>query len=548
MMHVVHNRCDAFVIAFRAGLHAPLIEHLKERAHLALEHGRVSVDADGSRIGVRDGWELRYGRISKRWNLIRHDHVRALVDLCAPGGIQVFAADPVDPPFKVRTRDVMIMPTPYATERIEEIELVQTATQIEEPGWTLELVWYAQYLADRPLRSVIEESRDIAHGFGKVFEERVRRVDLAADVAGMRIRPNDRKKLVTRSALRLDPKRSAEVTLDPEDGFDATTHATQRAITGLTVGKGAIMCRMYDKQEELRIRIEDANGPQEIRRFTDKQNAEMARWKAGDWNGKDPVARIEFQIRGEALRELGVRTADDIVEPLVAAGVVVAENGDVKITDRWKKKRMPRVTGELYGLEDYFPRLWSSCIDWTRLITREKTKKGKEKQPTRCKLDPRWELLHGIRWNARVEWTDHLPIDRHRERKPVSSAQALGSMTSLVAAREDLPLFDEKPEAYADNASAKLYTMLRVLCTWGIDQIATDLVTRWGSAEEAASHLAIRLNAARSRFAIYRAQAPPRGGGEVERKCKDSIKQCFLETWEEIPSFGSLPPGSRSSN
>jgi hypothetical protein len=548
MMNVVHHRCDAFTIAFRTGLHKPLLEHLKDRARMAIEHGRVSVDADGKLIGVADGWELRYGRVSKRWNLIRQDHVRALVDLCAPGGIQVFEADPSDPPFHVRTRDTMIVPTPYAIERLEEIELVQTATVVEEPGWTLELVWYAQYLADRSLRSVIEESRDIAAGFGRVFEERVRRIDLAADVAGFKIRPNDRKKLVTRSALRLDPKRSSEVVLEEEDGCDATMHATRRAITGLTVGKGAIMCRMYDKQEELRVRIEDANGPQEVRRFSDKQTKELARWTAGGWNGKDPVSRVEFQIRGEALRELGVHTADDIVEPLVASGVVTAENGTIQVTERWKKKRPPRVTGAVYGLEDYFPRLWSSCIDWTRLITREKTKKGKEKQPTRCKLDPRWEILHNVKWNARVEWTDRLVIDRHRERKPVSSAQALGSMASLVAAREDLPLFDEKPEAYADNASAKLYSMLRVLCTWGIDQIAADLLTRWGSAEEAAAHLAIRLNAARSRFAIYRAQAPPRGGGKSDDKCKDSIKQCFSETWAEIPSFGSLPPGSRSSS
>ena len=163
------------------------------------------------------------------------------------------------------------------------------------------------------------------------------------------------------------------------------------------------------------------------------------------------------------------------------------------------------------------------------------------KQKTRCPLDERWEELHKVNWSAPgrvVVGNDSArpsdPIKRFRKRSHVAAAQAVGSMASLVAAAGKLPLFPEDAEAYKENASEKLKAMLTLLCAWGIEQMMAGLVDRWGSSEAAAEHLAIRLNAARARFALARSKTEAKETGPPW--LTDSIKRPSLETSEPIPS------------
>jgi hypothetical protein len=160
-----------------------------------------------------------------------------------------------------------------------------------------------------PLQSVLDESRAIARELsertqtapeGFVYEERLRRIDLCADVAGWVIDGSDTTKLVRRprASVRTDPP-----DLPGEVPADPTLHET-RVVTGITVGKDQMMARIYDKTIELQKK------PRE-----EDRTDEYERWVAGGWDGTTRVARIEFQIRGPALQTFGARDPLAPVDP-----------------------------------------------------------------------------------------------------------------------------------------------------------------------------------------------------------------------------------------
>lgn len=478
---VVHHRVDALTLAYRVDLSAHTLVDLKVRGTLARQHGRASFHDSALQ------WELTVpmrgdGSI---WRLRRENHARVQIDLRAPGG----TFEVVEESRATASRDVRMTDKGFVNEaKLGGDSDVKVRT---EPGWTVELVWYAQHLADNPMRDVLDEGRELVGRWGDVREVRVRRIDLAADVAGFEIGEDDWKHLVRRSRVKVFPfttKPSARGKVT-DDGFRGTkdlevreaelpaladTYARAR-ISGIRVGSSDVVARIYDKRQELA----DKND-------TDKAAAEAGRWRSGGWDGNAPVARVEFQLRGEALRELGARDPDRCEE---------------------------RELGEIVDLPHYVPRIWRTCLKWLRLARRD----DQRRQRTRRTVDARWRALYAASFGAR-DANDLEPIRRRRVRGGATAAQALGALVSCVGAAGKLDDVRELPEAdhdYKEQPSEKLRAMLAILTSWGADVLAAALVERWGSPQDACVHVAIVVNAARGRFSGSRspptatATAPP---------------------------------------
>lgn len=82
---------------------------------------------------------------------------------------------------------------------------------------------------------------------------------------------------------------------------DMDRYTVQRQFSGWVIGKGRISARLYNKTLEMekkpRPYLEDL-------------------WKQSGWDGKQTVWRLEFQIRRDCLRELGVTSFDSLMQNL----------------------------------------------------------------------------------------------------------------------------------------------------------------------------------------------------------------------------------------
>jgi len=99
----------------------------------------------------------------------------------------------------------MITNDPHFTIRIdesapgEETRLNDRTGKTENvPGWTVEIVWRAQELARVGLEFVLRESSALFACLGELHEQRVRRVDVCADVEGWELDARDLARLVKR--------------------------------------------------------------------------------------------------------------------------------------------------------------------------------------------------------------------------------------------------------------------------------------------------------------------------------------------------------------
>jgi hypothetical protein len=470
---VVAARPDALTHAFKVRLNEEVVTHLRTRGRIARTHGRSDYfDPSGM------PWELKVPRRGdgEIWRLRREEHVRLQIDPKAAGGHRE------------------IIPEIEPRQKGDQIIISESSRVVEVPGWTVEVIWYAQHIAERGISAIIEEGYAIARRFGYVLDERIRRIDLAADVAGFEILADDWDNFVRRSRVKIYPFSKKP---SGDDGFRqgdmmireaelaalADTYA-QSKIGGIRIGSGDVVARVYDKNEELKQKA-----------TPEKIEAEKTRWRAGGWDGQAPIARVEFQIRGEALSELGARRSS-CVDPQ---------------------------TGELTNLVHYIPRLWATCMQWLRLTRPTLSKQGRPIPKTRRKIDPRWAVLRGVTWNARMDridpWgnvEDLKPITRVRLRGGASAAQALGAVASMVAATgalETAPIdsvlreailedgrLSEAPKAYVNNGKEKLFAMLSFLLSFGKDAMAEALIERWQSPDAAAIHVAIIWNSARARM------------------------------------------------
>lgn len=475
-LSIVHNRVDALHVAFRVTIDELGRVALRRAADVADVHGRSAVHVAGL------DWELRASAAKTVYLLRREEHASCKIDLNAPGG-------------QITTRE----------------NTLGEVVADEQPGWTISIEIRASHLAEVGFSEALAESKRLARAFGKVHESRLRRIDLAADVAGWRIRDRDRRALVRRSRVRTSdfarraPERLERRSRDresdrpsPERGYvrmadqsvrenakavssgdaprvwdrDAVGHSTPRRTTGLTIGRGDVVARIYNKREELRC-----CSPH-------KQGAEETRWTSGGWDGRSDVTRVEFQLRGEAIREIGARSIDSLTDPRTGETIENAVHDPE--------------TGEVLELASYLPRIWSTCLRWVRLVERHRTRSGRWAPLTRCSEDQRWSLLHRASWGG----ADRTPIRRRRERGGASSSQALGSLLSVAAARGLLAsTLPEEPAAWKASSADQLRSMLQQVAAFGVDLIAVDMLERWNGPEHACVHLAVLWNAARARFA-----------------------------------------------
>lgn len=428
---VVGARVDALTLAYRVRVDDEVVRHLETQAGVAREHGRARV-----RIRTLFG-ELRYSRGGSTWN-VTNGRWRARIELRATGK-------------EDRAHDVL------------SSDDGQDAKREKEPGWTLEIVWRAQALAELAhVGEAVAESRRVAEGIaaqvitpdgevvigGAVFEARVRRFDLAADVADWQIGREDADRVVHHPRAQ-------------QTEFGIQTYRNSGGVTGITVCPGgAIMARCYDKPVELAKDVSEEGCA--------RREAEELRWMDRGWRG-EPVTRVEFQVRGLALNELGVRDPERAIDP---------------------------ETGAVIGrLEHAIDGIWARCIRWVRLVNHDK------KRRARCSVHAHWKPLEGVTFFRSPTAAPRVHA-RKRVRGGASTGQTLGCVYSMLAARGLLPAREEDvPQAPASGVALRVREEVRTSFVHAAELVTDRLLKRWGP-HEAMSHLAIVGNAVRERFLV----------------------------------------------
>lgn len=200
------------------------------------------------------------------------------------------------------------------------------------------------------------------------------RIDLCADFQGWRPVESDRDRFVTRANYR------------------AAHHVGSR-FSGLTFGKGSIAARLYDKTLEI---IQSDKGWM------------RAVWEAGGYDAAEPVWRLEFQLRRDALRELGA--------------------------------------GSLPEGDDGFGRVWRYLrARWLRLSV---PASGERRE--RWRIDPAWAVLAEADFGAAVGESVRLrtgSMDRERSERAL-----LGSLLSLATVLKCQSLDDTMVHAHRSLA------------------------------------------------------------------------------------------------
>jgi hypothetical protein len=499
-VRVVHHRVDALRQGFRVHLSVRAREKLFERGKIARVHGRASITDEKG-----DDWQLTvpFRGDGLIWDLKREDHVRIRIDPKAAGGHKEFVpkTEWVEKGQRYNVEQKRFEPAIIERET-GELDCVET------PGWTIDMIWAAQYLASHDLADVIEEGRAIARRFGELIEDRLRRIDLCADVAGFVIRPDDYTNFSRKAHVKVFPYtdkpegddgfRKVEMQIQEKDLPALADLYASGKIAGIRVGCGDAQAVVYDKVKEL---TEKGGGG--------KREAEHMRWTYGGWNGADPVTRCEFRIMGAVLDEMAMRDTEFLDEK----------------------------TGELVPIHERISRMWKTFLRWLRLTEPGFARSGKPLPMARRQTDPRWRVLEAIDWTKGacefcrakeiMSCVEHdRPIRRVRLRGGASASQSLGSMASMVAASGALknargfPL-PEHEAAYKEDPGAKLRAMLAIVSRFGMSAIEHAMIERWGTEQAAAMHVAIILNAARARF--------PRAGPLERKDFKDEMDLAWYD-------------------
>jgi hypothetical protein len=433
---------DALTLAYRVALDENLLVELKARANLAKEHGRASFA-----FRALEG-EIRFRRGAGQSWLVTNEARgwRVLVDLKAPGGTEV------------------------------------------SPGWTVEVVWYAHALADCVhVGQAVEDTRRMVETLGPVTEARIRRIDLCVDVAGARVEESDTARLVRRARARVVTHRGAVISDEKQDDDTfARVHRAAKDITGISVCPGgALMCRMYDKRTEL-ARDGSVLG-------LEKRAAEEARWTRAGWDGEEPILRVEFQIRGTAVKEFGLRDPEAPRDPEDGTRIVVGQDGYGNVAYCTLVERLDSV--------------WQKCCEWVRLVTPGVARKGRRSQHaerlSECEDAPLWAVVKGAIF---LQGAPRRIAARRRLRGGASSAQAFGcALSVLVSAGQLAAVLEEAPDMGAGPSrkdDARVRRVVGEMFRRAGELVADDIAGRWGP--KALLHVAVAQNAAVARCEFAR--------------------------------------------
>jgi len=327
--------------------------------------------------------------------------------------------------------------------------------------WVLSVDFSGSQIARLDPHRAVEIARRIADALGRREGERVRRLDLCVDVAGWDLGETDGDAWCKPRRARLAQIDAAEI--DKGERPELRSYRRGDRLTGFHLCPGGdFQLVAYDKIEHLTMQSV------EIR------EAELARWRENGWDDSEPVARVEFRLRGPALFELEDSTGRNL------------RDGDNAL--------------------DHLDRIWAYCVRWARLV-----ELGSDDRLTRCALDPRWEIVAAVRFSHEPPTG---PAARVRKRGGASAAQAFGAALSLAAAagtidRITLPVDgagEEMSEAAAiaaltpEEQSALLAYFVCAIFELATALVRDELIARHGGIAQACTFVLYRIRATWARF------------------------------------------------
>jgi len=175
------------------------------------------------------------------------------------------------------------------------------------------------------------------------------------------------------------------------------------------------------------------------------------------WHPGTNVTRLEFQLRGTALDEFGLRDPDQ--------------------------------------LEGSLDAIWQYAVQrWLRLAL-----PGSASRLSRCRLDPRWEAVASTIFEH-----ESTPAQRQRVRGGATAENALGTLISRVGGIGRLPTrcndeLQSLVRVDPDALAAWLQSTLEAIFSTGAKDAFETLVRKYG-VHEVAVRLAAKVNATRARF------------------------------------------------
>lgn len=400
------------------------------------------------------------------------------------------------------------------------------------PGWNVKVEWRAVHLAQNDPSLALTEL--VASVFGLIVEATTTRGDLARTFAGWRVGSGDRDRLVLRSRCKVDDYQAVTVSRPrkrepkPEE-HTITRHGTAKRDTGFTVSPGnPLSARCYDKIAELVTKRDarwarrtvyrgtaDEHTANVLEGITEKGITEIGIWRGKGWYEGLPVARVEFQVRGEALREIAVH------------------DGDVRRT-----LRDPRA----WERPDLADQVWRFCVGeggpGRRRKGAPKTHRGwmRMVQPTRgrrkrAELDPRWRVAQ------RAFRRQVAPASRTRVRGGGSSwRQSFGATAGYLASAGELPPVagaliwrggrairrtpHEHAQALSDFSAAQLVKFQFEKVYGAMARAASvELLAHAPSPQGAAEWMLERVAAASARFAaIHRSELEAARAADAARR------------------------------
>lgn len=355
-------------------------------------------------------------------------------------------------------------------------EMAAMVTIGEASGWTFSIAWRSLTIARSGVRELIDRGRRLALSLGERDGtspewERMRRIDLAVDVEGWEIVPEDATAFVGRALRATGRGRvrrfstvgeehlvAERFEYDDEKSVAAQTWHSGDKVTTVAICYGApLMNRTYDKLVELTLPGREA-----------KREEEHARYRSVGWDGIKPIARNEQQWRGEALGEMRGPGGDGVEGHVSVDPATGRWHGCFCSECRARRKdplltaRNPEVAARLLD------ELWRyGTTKWARMIVVDTATRR-----SRCKTDPRWELLQGRSFTH-----DAIAGVRVRHRVGPTVANCAGTVRAFVASRGLLPRIANHALSFSDSAEATeaAIQLMRATFALAFDEIATEL-------------------------------------------------------------------------
>lgn len=245
--------------------------------------------------------------------------------------------------------------------------------------------------------AIFERARIFLSAYGgKIVKERVSEVHMAADFVGTDIQEadicNQSKWIIKAQSFSPYEKLSTSDPGQGEDILEFGTHYLHRRFTGVNMGKGNLMLRIYDKVNELKRK-----------RATNKQQVFSEIWGVSRYD-ELPVTRVEYQLRRPRLREF---------------------------TDEQDKLKIDTVKDLLNSLKS----LWHYLTkEWTRHASAPVNRNHNQ---AKAKLSEFWQHVQGVVWSGVFGLVRTHPV-KHRDTHLLRS-MARGCLMSVCASLEVEP-------------------------------------------------------------------------------------------------------------